>query len=350
MHNYLIYGANGYTGELIAREAKARGHAPILAGRNLAAVNALADELGLPARSFSLDSAASTDHGLSGVTAVLLCAGPFARTSRPMADACLRKRVHYLDVTGEIPVFEALFARNAEAKRAGVSLLPGMGFDVVPSDCLAAHLRRRLPSATKLTLGFKVALGMSRGTAITTIEGMGRPNLVRRGGRLTELPMGSLTRTIDFGQGPTPALSIPWGDVATAYYSTDIPDIEVYAAVPRAMQVISKLNAPLAPLLRSRALQALLKGRAERGPAGPDAAQRAAGRSWLWGEASDATGARVVSRLQTPEGYALTVLTALKALDKLLAGEVGPGVYTPSSAFGPDWVLEIPGVQRSDEA
>ena len=42
-----------------------------------------------------------------------------------MADACLRNRVHYLHITGEIDVFEALAARDAEAKSRGVMLLPG---------------------------------------------------------------------------------------------------------------------------------------------------------------------------------------------------------------------------------
>ena len=140
MTSYLIYGANGYTGELVAREARARGHTPILAGRNHGAVSRLASELGLEFRAFALDDAAACDAGLAGVPLVLHCAGPFSRTSRPMVDACLRRRSHYLDVTGEIAVFEALAARGAEARSDGVMLLPGIGFDVVPTDCLAAHV------------------------------------------------------------------------------------------------------------------------------------------------------------------------------------------------------------------
>ena len=44
---WLIYGANGYTGELIAREARKRGMTPILAGRSQESVASLAGELGL---------------------------------------------------------------------------------------------------------------------------------------------------------------------------------------------------------------------------------------------------------------------------------------------------------------
>src|SRR5262245_54603425 len=173
MPELLIYGANGYTGSLIAREAVARGQRPVLAGRKAPALGALADERGREPRVFALDDPAAVSAGFRGVRAVLHCAGPFARTSRPMADACLRERVHYLDITGEVAVFEALAARDAEAKAAGVLLLPGVGFDVVPSDCLAAHLKRRLPAATSLALGFSSRGRVSRGTATTVAENLG---------------------------------------------------------------------------------------------------------------------------------------------------------------------------------
>jgi short subunit dehydrogenase-like uncharacterized protein len=98
---------------------------------------------------------------------VLCAAGPFSATSRPVADACLRNRVHYLDITGEIDVFEALAARDAEAKARGIMLLPGVGFDVAPSDCLAAHLKRRLPDANDLRPYLSLRANTSRGTAKT---------------------------------------------------------------------------------------------------------------------------------------------------------------------------------------
>jgi short subunit dehydrogenase-like uncharacterized protein len=152
MAGFLIYGANGFTGSLIAHEAVARGQRPVLAGRNAAAVAALARDVGLEYRAFALDDPGKVVEGIRGMQAVLHCAGPFAHTYRPMAEACLQAGVHYLDVTGEVAVFEGLAARAAADKAAGVMLLPGVGFDVVPSDCLAA-LKRRLPSATHLALG-----------------------------------------------------------------------------------------------------------------------------------------------------------------------------------------------------
>ena len=346
----LIYGANGYTGELTARAAAQRGMTPILAGRKGAAIGALADELALPQRVFDLADAGAVDAALADVTAVLHCAGPFARTAKPMADGCLRNGVHYLDITGEIQVFEALAARHDEARAAGVMLLPGAGFDVVPTDCLAAHLARRLPSATRLTLAFQGLGGISRGTATTMIEQMGQGSggMVRRNEVLTPVPSAWKTREVDFGRGPRMAMTIPWGDVSTAFHSTGIPNIEVYMAMHPRLIRGAKVSRYLGPLLAARPVQAFLKQRIRAGAPGPDAAARAAGVSLLWGMVEDDAGARAVSRMQTPEGYTLTVLASLDIAQKVLDGHAKPGYQTPSSAFGPDFILAIDGVVRED--
>ncbi|MEO7522148.1 MAG: saccharopine dehydrogenase NADP-binding domain-containing protein, partial [Gemmatimonas sp.] len=186
----LLYGANGYTGRLIIPVALARGLRPILSGRNVDEVNALAAEHGLEARTVSLDDTGALDAALHDITTVLHCAGPFSRTSKPMVDACLRAGAHYLDITGEVDVFEACAARDAEAKQRGIMLLPGTGFDVVPSDCLASHLARRMPDATSLSLGFRAMGGLSRGTALTMAEGLGKPGVIRRDGRITPVSPG----------------------------------------------------------------------------------------------------------------------------------------------------------------
>src|SRR4051812_12796166 len=199
---WMIYGANGYTGELAAREAVRKGHAPILGGRNAEAVGRLAGELGLPSRVFSLDDPQGTAAELYGVQAVLHCAGPFVHTSAPMADACLATGAHYLDITGEIAVFESILVRGEEAKKAGVALLPGVGFDVVPSDCLAARLAAALPDATELILAFASDRGeASRGTLKTMIESMPDAGSVRRDGEIVPVPVAFDVREIDFGPG-----------------------------------------------------------------------------------------------------------------------------------------------------
>lgn len=348
MSDFLIYGANGYTGRLCAREAVARGLRPILAGRSAVAVDAVAREFGLPKRVFGLDDADALARGLEGVACVLHCAGPFLRTSRPMADACLRARVHYLDVTGEIDVFEALAARDDEAKSAGIMLLPGVGFDVVPSDCLAAHLKSRLPEATALVLAIRSLGGLSHGTATTMVEALGRPGRIREGGRIVDVPIGHRTIDADFGRGPSTCIAVPWGDVATAWHSTGIPRIETFFGVPRSSRIALRLARVAGPVLATGPVRRLLQRMVDRAPAGPTDAERARARSIVWGEARSASGASVRARLSAGGGYTVTMQAAIAIVAQVLAGRAPAGFQTPSRAFGADFVLTLPGVERID--
>ncbi len=344
----LIYGVTGYTGQLIVQRALDVGLRPILAGRDASSVRAIAEPHGLSFRIASLDNVAEVDALFPGVQVVLHCAGPFSHTYAPMVAACLRHRVHYLDITGELPVFEALAARSDEAKRAQIMLMPGTGFDVVPSDCLAAHLHARLPAATSLALGFRALGGVSRGTALTMIENLGKPGCIRERGTLVPVPPAYHTRTIDFGDGPKLAVTIPWGDVSTAYHSTGIGDVRVYMSVHPKQLAMLKRSRHIGWLLRTGFMQKRLAAKVRAAPPGPNANARATGASLLWGEASAPDGRTVVSRLRGPEGYSLTADTAVRIAQRVLAGHAPPGFQTPSRAYGADFVLETPGVTRED--
>lgn len=343
----LLYGATGYTGGLILQRCLERGLRPILSGRS-DAVARLAAQHGLTSRIAGLDDAGLLRRALDGVAVVLHCAGPFGRTSRPMADACLATGAHYLDITGEIGVFEALAGREAEARARSVMLLPGVGFDVVPSDCLAAHLKRRLPSATSLLLAFQSSGGVSRGTATTMVENIGRGGAVRKGGRIVPVPPAWKTRMVDLGRGPVSVTTIPWGDVATAWHSTGIPDIEVYTRVGTLARRLLAASRYFGRVLASAPVQRFLLGRIRSRAPGPDAEARAKGGCRLYGEVRDSAGRVCRARLTGPEGYSLTVVAAVMALEAVLGGRVTPGYQTPSTAFGPDFVLGIEGVRRED--
>jgi short subunit dehydrogenase-like uncharacterized protein len=345
---FLIYGAYGYTGELITRYAADRGLKPILAGRDEAKTAAMASKYGFEYRVFSLEDARGLDDALRDVNMVLHCAGPFSLTSRPMVDACLRNNKHYTDITGEIAVFEACAARDREAREAGVMLMPGVGFDVVPSDCLALHLKNRLSSATHLTLAFYGMGRLSHGTQATMTMNVGKGGVVRRDRKITSVPAAWRTRKIDFGEVTKTGVTIPWGDVATAWYSTGIPNIEVYTVVPPSNLKMLKLSRYLGWLLATKPFQSYLQSKIPTG--GPSDEERAKGRTLMWGEATDDAGNRVEARQQGPEGYTLTALAALNIAEKILAGDFKHGYQTPANAYAADLVLEIEGVSRQDVA
>ncbi|SEO25179.1 Uncharacterized conserved protein [Halogranum amylolyticum] len=345
MSEVLIYGSYGYTGDRIAREAVDRGWNPILAGRTAEKVTAQTDELGCRARIFDVDDAADR---LRDVDLVLNCAGPFSQTAAPLAQACLETETHYLDITGEIGVFTRLNGMDEAAADADVTLMPGVGFDVVPTDCLAAHLHERLPSATTLSLGFDAVGSFSPGTLKTAVEGLGQGCVVRREGHLKQVPAAWKTRSVDFGRGTKKATTVPWGDVATAYYTTEIPNVEVYAALPRVARTLLKAERSVGGILEGDRVQSTLKWLVDRTVEGPDDEELEEGFVWVWGEAVDGYDS-AVSRLRTPHTYKLTVETALLASERVLDGDAPVGYQTPGGAFGADFVLDVEGVRRVDD-
>jgi short subunit dehydrogenase-like uncharacterized protein len=346
----LLYGVTGYTGGLILEEMLRLGLKPVLAGRSEAGVRALAAPHNLEVRVAALDDAGALDRALKGMKVVMHCAGPFSIMGPPMVEAALRNGVHYLDITGEIGVFERCAALADRAKAAGVALIPGVGFDVVPSDCLAAHLKSRLPSATSLTLAFTGGVGLSHGTATTMVMNIGQGGAVRRGGQITRVPLAWQSRDVEFSDRVRHCVTIPWGDVSTAWHSTKIPDITVYTAMARRGVRMMRMIRPFVGLLASGPGQALAKRWIDKRGAGPDAASRQRGRARLWGEAKDASGASVRARLDGPDGYTMTALTAVAAVRNVLSGGVTAGYHTPSTAFGKDFILEIAGTSREDIA
>lgn len=349
---FLLYGANGFTGELIARFAAGRGLRPILAGRDGEAVSRLAARFGFGHRTFSLDDTASLEAALNEVDVVLHCAGPFKHTYRRMAAACLRTGTHYLDITGELGVFQGLLALDSSAKEAGVMLLPGIGFDVVPTDCLAVYLKGRLTTATSLKLAYQLRgpARSSRGTARSFVEGLPFPGHERRNGELHPIDWGTKTHAVDFGAGPVETAQVTLGDVVTAYHSTGIPNIETYVAIPAEARHLLLAARFVRPLTAARPVQVFMKGVVRAMPPGPTDEQRAASRTAFWGEARDEAGNVATARLYGPEAYTFTALTALAAVERVLAGEAPPGFQTPGSAFGADFVLGMEGVRREDVA
>jgi short subunit dehydrogenase-like uncharacterized protein len=245
-------------------------------------------------------------------------------------------------------VFEALAALDEPAREAGVMLMPGVGFDVVPTDCLAAHLKQRLPGATQLALAFRGLNRLSRGTARTAVELGHEPGWVRRGGVLERVPVAYRSRTVDLGAGPVSAMTIPWGDVATAWYTTGIPDIETYLVVPPAVIRWARRGARLQGLLRYQGVRRVLQGLIQRTMRGPDHVAREREGAICWGEACDASGHCVRSRLTLPNAYTLTAWTALAIAQRVLAGDLRPGYATPAGVYGPDFILTFPGVTRVD--
>lgn len=343
MKSFLIYGASGYTGELIARKCKELGYPAILAGRNPDRIRPLAEELDLPFRIFHLEDDRIQYH-IKDCFAVLHCAGPFIHTAEAMARACIEAGVHYLDITGEIPVFESVHALDQKARKAGVALMPGVGFDVVPTDCAANMVGEKCKNATDLDIAFFSLGQMSRGTMKSALLQMPNGNRIRRNGTIESGPLLELKKTVPLAGKDRTGFSIPWGDVFTAGISTKIPNITVYSMVPGLPPFMAPILRPFTGLLKSQAVQSFLRNRIDSGAPGPDESTRNNEKSYVyakaWNSADETDFAEV--EIETMEGYRFTVESSVAALANLRKKKGLKGFLTPSMAFGSDFVLRLP--------
>lgn len=343
MNNLLIYGAYGYTGRLIVAESLKNGIKPIIAGRNPEKTKSFAEKHNLEFDVFEVSEREKLENWLKKGDLVIHCGGPFIHTAKDMVEACIATDTHYLDITGEYQVFDLVKTYDEKAKEKNLMLMPGAGFDVVPSDCLAKHLHNKLPGATDLTLAFVSKGGkLSRGTAKTMIENLGDPQIRRRGGEYEAVTMGKSLKEVDYGDFKQISMGISWGDVSTAFHSTGIPNIEVFSGTDE--QQINKLKKTLrlSFILKSRIIKNYLIRQMDKRPDGPRDEKREAARMFLWGQVSDDNDT-VEARLITPNGYTLTALTSVLIAQKVFDGNFKKGFQTPSSAYGEGLILEVEG-------
>jgi short subunit dehydrogenase-like uncharacterized protein len=345
----IVYGSYGYTGSLIVNLCRNKNLEVMLAGRNEAQLKKQSEQSGYPYKVIDSQDMDGLKKLLEPAALAIHCGGPFRYTAKIMSEACLATKTHYTDITGEYQVFELLSDLDQKAKERGITLMPGVGFDVVPSDCLALHLKNRLPSATHLQLAFTMSKGgLSRGTSKSMTEGLGDGGLIRKDGKLTYCALGSKVLEIDFGPFKTKALCIPWGDISTAWRSTGIPNIEVYTGATDNMIANARRSNYLNWLLRMRWVKNFMLKQIDKKPAGPSEEKRESGRSFLWGKVWDTSGKECVSRLETLSGYSLSAKTAVLIAEKILAGNVKAGYQTPAMAYGAELIMEIETTKRTD--
>lgn len=341
---WMLYGANGYTSRLTLPKALEAGLRPILAGRNRDAIEPLAREYDLPYRVFPLDDVTRVARELEDCELVLHCAGPFIDTASVMIQACLGSRTHYLDITGELAVFEMAAGLGGVARDAGIMLLPGVGFDIVPGDCLALQLKQLLPDATRLHLAVQNFIGLSQGTVKSLVRILGSTGQkMRRNGVLVDVPPLGHRRQVQFFDKPVMVYSLALADPFTAFHTTGIPEIEIFSDFMSQPYVDLRLLGPLLRMPRVGAIaDALVRGvGAVYASPGQDVLDRTC--MFIWGEARNARGETVERLITTDNAYVFTADASVACVRKTLEGTFKPGYQTPARVFGSDFLFDIPG-------
>lgn len=348
MPDWMIYGATGYTGALVAEEAIRYGHRPLLAGRSESKLRPLAERLGLDYGVVSLDDINALTRVVSSVSAVYHAAGPFAATSMPMLRACLKAGTHYLDISGEISTYKNAFLYDSSARERGMAIIPGVGFDVIPSDCLIKYVADQLPDATHLEVAVNaLQLLNSAGTSKSTLEIIAELGMVaRRKGWLRPLPMGLGAKRFPFTTGRKWAMPVPWGDLEIGYHTSRIANITTYLTFPPILIGLFILFGPLTrALLKSQGVRSATGRIIDRLLTGPSETRRRRTRSAIYARVWNTQGEQREAWLETVEAYQYSVKIAPLVMERVLNGAYR-GALTPAQAFGADFALAVEDTQR----
>jgi len=254
-------------------------------------------------------------------------------------DTCLSSGTNYIDLTGEIKVFEAAWERNEKAKEKGIVILPGAGFDVIPTDCVAKKLKDKMPDATYLKLAIATkGSKISRGTLLTSISQFGEKAFIRQKGEMVPIELGSKSMKINFGEFTSNTVAIQWGDVFNAYYSTGIPNIEIYFAMPGALIKLLKSSRLFNKIISSKSIKQILRKYVSSNLNGPNEKQRNKSRTYIWGQVENKKGDKIEELFEFPDGYNLTIKGVAEIVTRLLKKEIPAGTQTPSLAFGSNFM------------
>lgn len=344
--SWMLYGATGYTGTLIAEEAVRRGHSPILAGRNAEKLRTLAERLKLEWVAFSPEDTDALFKATESVDLLLHAAGCFTQTCESMMDACLAGKAHYLDISNEIFVLQAAQARHRMAKENGSSIIPGVGFGSVASNCLVRHVCEQIAEPVSLEIIMSPYIAQSSaGAAKSTLETIAHGGYARKNSALVSTSFGSGAKRIRIGNGEHNVLPVPSGDLEAAYMATGIANITVYMTSPL-NPIIARLVLPLIQKLLSwdKLRQRIARWIDERPTSSVAKPVNENRRSWLWAQALDHHGKVAEAWLETGEGYDFTASASIHAMERVLNQGLS-GAMTSATAFGADFVLQVAGVR-----
>ena len=340
---WILYGVTGHTGRMVLQRALERGHRPTIAGRNRDRVRALSEEHALSSISFGLDRKDEVREILDDFDLVVNIAGPYSKTGMPVATAAIEAGCDYLDVTGEIQVFQALASLEEEARNAGVTLLPGCGFEIIPSDAVAHYLANALPDAERLELSLCSENGLSTGTITSAIGVAAQGGFRRVNGRLCATTIGEPGPNVRFHQGERKTMEIPRPDLVSAWRTTGIETITTTIALPPGGGLARSIAPGLSRLLSVRPVRRVVSAAvrvASPTPRKTGTSNKSIGS--VWGRASNTNGDVEEAWLRTGEPYDYTAKAVVQAVESI-DGTQEPGFQTPASLFGWEFAERIEG-------
>lgn len=154
-YQIVIFGATGFTGQLVAQYFYQRfppgaeathGINWAMAGRDADKLERVRDSIGAEGID-CLVADASKRSSLQWLCAqtevVCTTVGPYAKHGDLLVAACVAQQTDYCDLSGEVPWMRRMIeAHHQQAREAGVRIVHSCGFDSIPSDIGVLHLQK----------------------------------------------------------------------------------------------------------------------------------------------------------------------------------------------------------------
>lgn len=253
-----VYGATGFTGNLVAHELAKAVDAMIIAGRTQAKLDRLAAEIRgsgevlVQTRLASIDDDKSLDAMLDGVDVLINCAGPFSDVGVPVVAAAVRNATHYYDTTGEQAFMRQVQQDfDTSAREQGLVLAPASAYEY----CVGAFAARLAVAAGARRLGICYAhrnSGMSHGTKKSVLRAIGDPGYTFVDGQLSQKALAYRVFEVPRpGRDAHCAVWIPGGEsIQVPLFAGHINQVETCVATGKHASKWLKYGLPLfGPLL-----------------------------------------------------------------------------------------------------
>ncbi len=342
---WMIYGAYGFTGSLLAKIAADKGFKPVLAGRDALKTKRLALSLGLDFKVFSLDEDSIIEKNLKDIDLLYNLAGPYCKTAPTMVEACLRTKTHYMDLTGDIEIYDFLYSLDKVAIENEILIMPGVGFNVIATECVAAHTVQKLSTCDHLDIVMATQAKPSKGTFKQMIALLPRGGYEIENHELKRRNIGKSDIKIKYPDKRRTPFSIPIGELIACHKSLNIANIRVHYAMSSSwVRMTETMIDIIAKFSGKNYGKKVLSNFASNYIKGPDETSMLHDKAYVYAKASSDLGVYAETMIKTPEPYYFTALITLKVIQKVLDGEY-KGALTPVEAFGSSIIFEVEGVE-----
>lgn len=346
-NNWIIYGATGYTANLIIKKAIQMGLPPVLAGRDRSKISSVAKKYGLKYKVFEINDINVIQANIENSNLILNASSNYKLTAQPFINACLASGCHYLDLCGEISVLKKIFEYNELAKYGNITIIPNSGYHSIVTDCFAGYVANLIENPIELNYYLLDASIPSLGTLKSSLDAFLGGGFVLKYNNFENIKMGSIKTRVEHKNKALTLYASPMAELYLSHISTSIPNINVYLKIPLLYSLLlDYFGDYILKLLQSEKRTAILN-LIDKFVKGPSEAINKKLKSMIGVNVKNLKGDSLTMWLEAPEAYDFTATLSVEAVKLALSG-LPSGVLTPIQAYGCNFLSKFNDIKFFD--